>query len=282
MIEKLSLNALKYFYFIAQTGSVTDASKKLCVTQSAVSKQLKSLEETINVQLFDRAQKKLYLTQSGKQLYQTCQTIFGQLDDCLVDIAKKTNTPKSLVLSCESTIAMKWLIPRLATFKSDFNVVLLTGGGRVDFENGQIDLALRRNDFMWKNTLFSEKIIDEYMVFVKAKNNTANRILLSTSRPNFQYTQLRNDEILEFEHFYLCLEGCLAGLGKTMLSGYMIEKELKYEMLDIVEPIFKDGSAYYLLSNTPFEQDNRKIIFLKWLKQEMEKSEKGLQQAFNS
>ena len=57
MIEKLSLNALKYFYFIAQTGSVTDASKKLCVTQSAVSKQLKSLEETINVQLFDRTQK---------------------------------------------------------------------------------------------------------------------------------------------------------------------------------------------------------------------------------
>ena len=282
MIEKLSLNALKYFYFIAQTGSVTDASKKLCVTQSAVSKQLKSLEETINVQLFDRAQKKLYLTQSGKQLYQTCQTIFGQLDDCLVDITKKTNTPKSLVLSCESTIAMKWLIPRLATFKSDFNVVLLTGGGCLDFENGQIDLALRRNDFTWKNTLFSEKIIDEYMVFVEAKNNTANRILISTSRPNFQYTQLRNDEILEFEHFYLCLEGCLAGLGKTILSGYMIEKELKYEMLDIVEPIFKDGSAYYLLSNTPFEQDNRKIIFLKWLKQEMEKSEKGLQQAFNS
>ncbi|WP_269915278.1 LysR family transcriptional regulator [Acinetobacter sp. HY1485] len=281
MIEKLSLNALKYFYMIAQTGSVTNAAEKLCVTQSAVSKQLKNLEEMMNVQLFDRVQKKLYLTQSGKQLYQTCQTIFVQLDDCLVDITKKQNTPKPLVLSCESTIAMKWLIPRLATFKSDFNVVLLTAGGSVDFESGQIDLALRRNDFKWKDTLFSEKIIDEYMLVVKAKNNTENKILRSTSRPNFKYTQGKNDEILEFEHFYLCLEGCLAGLGKTMLSGYMIEKELKYEMLDIVEPIFKDGSAYYLLSNTHFEQDDRKIIFLKWLKQEMKNSEKGLQQAFN-
>ena len=59
MIERLSLNSLKYFYYVATYGSVTLAAQKLFVTQSAVSKQLKNLENDLGIDLFDRVNKKL-------------------------------------------------------------------------------------------------------------------------------------------------------------------------------------------------------------------------------
>ncbi|AZB91185.1 LysR family transcriptional regulator [Acinetobacter pittii] len=54
MIERISLNSLKFFYFVAKYGSVTLAAKKLFVTQSAVSKQIYNLEEALNTTLFER------------------------------------------------------------------------------------------------------------------------------------------------------------------------------------------------------------------------------------
>lgn len=85
MIERVSLNALKFFYYVAYFGSVTVAADKLHVTQSAVSKQLKNLEQLLNMQLFDRVNKSLKLTDSGKALFTCCEQFFRQLDNCLLE-----------------------------------------------------------------------------------------------------------------------------------------------------------------------------------------------------
>ena len=285
MIERISLNALKFFYFVAKYGSVTIAAKKLFVTQSAVSKQIYNLEESINVNLFERKNKSLILTKDGQSLFNCCQKLFNQLDECLIELTQNQNLKKQLVLSCEPTISMKWLIPRLSKFKElghDFDVVLLTGGGSIDFEKNNIDMAIRRNDFDWGEHIFSEKIADEYITIVQSPNLTnKTELLVSTSRPNFLKdlyrikglkSILRDYSKVELEHFYLCLEGCLAGLGATIISIYMIEKELSWKFLEKTTPAFQDGSAYYLLSHKAFEEDPRKIIFLEWLKQEMGES----------
>jgi DNA-binding transcriptional LysR family regulator len=65
------------------------------------------------------------------------------------------------------------------------------------------------------------------------------------------------------EHFYLCIEACLAGLGATIVSAYTVEKEIKYKMFNILSPVYQDG--FILLSNQPFENDIRKILFRDWL-----------------
>ncbi len=54
MIERLSLNSLKFFYYVAIEGSVTIAAERLYVTQSAVSRQIKNLEDLLNVALFEK------------------------------------------------------------------------------------------------------------------------------------------------------------------------------------------------------------------------------------
>ena len=237
MIEKISLNSLRFFYYVAEHNSVTLASQKLFVTQSAVSKQIKNLEDALGIPLFNRVNKKLVLTANGNLLFSCCQQVFAKLDDCLVDLTRQDHRKKQLVLSCEPTISMKWLIPRLAEFNAlnyGFEIVLLTGGGTVDFQGKSIDIALRRNDFEWDKNIFHEKIIEEYIVAVRnTRTDQTNTLLLTSSRPNLwqhiNKSKLVSSEILSYEHmvlehFYLCIEGCLAGLGTAIVSIFMVEK----------------------------------------------------------
>ena len=89
---------------------------------------------------------------------------------------EKKNEKKTLILSCEPTIAMKWLIPCLVQFKLRYpetDISLLTGGGEADFKVQNIDLALRRNDFDWGKAIYSEKIADEHMVYVSRHKHLA-------------------------------------------------------------------------------------------------------------
>lgn len=285
MIERLSLNSLKFFYYVARYESMTIAAERLFVTQGAVSKQLKSLEEMLGFALFIREARKLRLTQQGEILFDCCQQVFQQLDQCLLQLQQQTEIKKNLVLSCEPTIAMKWLIPRLAQFKQlypEFEVSLLTAGGEVDFRAQNIDLALRRDDFDWGTAVYSEKIADEQMLYVKAKHeqSTGNQVFISKSRPQLwkqfkrhHQAQLKEMKAVSLEHFYLCIEACLAGLGTTVVSAYMVERELKYHLLQQVASGYADGSSYYLLSAQPFEEDVRKLLLRDWLRDQMQQSQ---------
>ncbi|MDH1439237.1 LysR family transcriptional regulator [Acinetobacter johnsonii] len=289
MIERVSLNSLKFFYYVARYDSVTIAAEKLFVTQGAVSKQLKNLEEALERRLFIRDGKKLQLTGDGLTLFDCCEQVFPQIDQCLVQMAKeKKNEKKTLILSCEPTIAMKWLIPRLVQFKlryPEIDISLLTAGGEADFKAQNIDLALRRNDFEWGKAIYSEKMADEYMVGVSRHNHLApmSQLYISSSRPKIwtQFkdaykTQFKHFQKVALEHFYLCIEASLAGLGATVVSAYMVEKELDFQMLDMLTPIVQDGSTYYLLSASPFEDDQHKVIFKGWLIEEMRASQTKL------
>ena len=289
MIERLSLNSLKFFYYVARYDSVTIAAEKLFVTQGAVSKQLKNLEEALGHRLFIRDGKKLQLTGDGLTLFDCCEQVFPQIDQCLVQMAKeKKNEKKTLILSCEPTIAMKWLIPRLVQFKlryPEIDISLLTAGGEADFKVQNIDLALRRNDFEWGKAIYSEKMADEYMVGVSRHNHLApmSQLYISSSRPKIwtQFkdaykTQFKHFQKVALEHFYLCIEASLAGLGATVVSAYMVEKELDFQILDMLTPIVQDGSTYYLLSASPFEDDLHKVIFKDWLIEEMRTSQTKL------
>jgi len=290
MIERLSLNSLKFFYYVAIEGSVTIAAERLYVTQSAVSRQIKNLEELLNITLFERKNKSLILTAEGKVLLDCCQNVFNQLDNCIIGIRQQKYKNNNLTVSCEATISMKWLIPRMMKFNEldlGFGITLLTGGGHLDFQNQNIDLAIRRNDFVWANHLFSEKIADEFMFLVNSNQQNASNLILSTSRPKFKnYLFKANPEIsklntIELDHFYLCIEACLSGLGQTIVSGFMVEHELEHDFIQVEKYLDLDDSAYYLLSSTPIEEDHRKIVFRDWLIKEMQCTQQNLFNRFS-
>jgi DNA-binding transcriptional LysR family regulator len=96
----------------------------------------------------------------GGILFACCEPVFPKIDQCLQQL-QQDHFKKLLILSCEPTIAMKWLIPRLVQFKQrypEIEISLLTAGGVADFNAQHIDLALRRNDFDWGKVIDSKKM----------------------------------------------------------------------------------------------------------------------------
>lgn len=282
MIEKFSLNSFKFFYYVALYNSVTVAAERLFVTQGAVSKQIKNLEELLQFELFDRKSKNLTLTNNGLVLFNCCQDVFHKLDLCLLSLQNNTSPQKtSLVLSCEPTFCMKWLMPKLNAFDDlglDFDITILTQDGIPDFKKHNIDIAIHRNSTTFPENLYTYKLVDEIMFFTKSPTFNRNNIVISTSRPKLWSTLLSRKETkelvlnykkFEFEYFYLCIEAALSGNASTIISGFMIENELKNNTLTPIIPPFRDDSSYYLVSHESIEEDPRKIIFKEWLSSEL-------------
>lgn len=286
MKRPLSLNALEFFSVAARTGSFVNAATELFVTHGAVSRQIRLLEESLGVGLFERRNRTVFLTRQGKQLQIAVTQMFEILDNSLTQIRQpEQNLP--LTVSCEPTILMKWLIPRLPDFYQrhpNIRLHLFAAGGEVAFTRDGVDIALRRNDFYCDHTIYTEKICDEWMAPVctptllkRKKFNLANQCLLhSNSRPNAwanwsTTTGIPANSASEqnYQHFYLSLQAANAGLGVAMSSVLMAQDDLLSQRLVAPFDFAQDGSAYILLSPTPFKDDPRRVTFMHWIKEQM-------------
>lgn len=159
------LKSLQAFEAVARTGSVVRAAEALHVTQGAVSKQLRQLEEALGVALFERRNRGVHLTAAGQQLHQACTQALQTLAQA-VEAVRAPAPTRPLVLSCEPTLAMHWLIPRLPQLQAacaGVQLHLVAGGGAVDFERDGIDIALRRNDFALQPHWQVHAVAPEYM-----------------------------------------------------------------------------------------------------------------------
>src|SRR5438309_9810028 len=116
MLRRLpSLNALKAFEAAARSESFTRAAKELCVTQGAVSQQVKALESTLGVKLFNRVRQRLVLTEAGRG-YRA--VVRDALDRVAVGTERlvQRQTSGALTVSASPDFAAKWLVHRLGRF----------------------------------------------------------------------------------------------------------------------------------------------------------------------
>lgn len=109
-----SLNGLRAFEAVARHLNFSKAARELFVTQGAVSRQVKKLEEALSVELFVRVPNRLRLTPEGEILYRGTQQAFTHIRDAVKTIEKKSL--KFKIVSAP-TIATRWLIPRLYLFQ---------------------------------------------------------------------------------------------------------------------------------------------------------------------
>lgn len=284
-----SLNALRVFEVAARHQSLIRAAEELCVTQGAVSRQIKQLEASLGLALFERRNRAIFLTADGMHLMAACQDMLNTLKKAINQL-EVNRRDRPLVVSCEPTIMMRWLIPRLSDFKEQhpqIQIHLFAAGGSIDFSRDRVDLAIRRNDFRWDKSYSSQLIGQEYVgpVCVAELANkpfpSPEIALLNTfTRPDAWPNWIKQQglaastaENLWFEHFYIMLEAVNAGHGVGLASVYMVEQELKNSRLSAPAGFIADGSAYYLLSAEAFESDPRKTVFLEWISQEFQLSQ---------
>lgn len=150
----LPLNALRAFEASARHLSFTRAAVELCVTQAAVSHQVKQLETRLNVTLFKRLPRGLMITAEGEALLPVLRDGFDRMADML-ERFQGGRVREILTVGAVGTFAVGWLLPRLPDFHEKHPFIdlrLSTNNNRVDMAAEGLDLAIRFGDGAWHGT----------------------------------------------------------------------------------------------------------------------------------
>jgi LysR family glycine cleavage system transcriptional activator len=145
------LNALRSFDAAARHQSFTRAADELCVTQGAVSHQVKALETELGLQLFKRERNGLLITDAGRDYLAVVRDIFDRLE-LATDRLLQRQRSGTITVTTSPDFAAKWLVGRLGRFAEaypDIELKLAALMHRVDFAREDMDLAIRHGDGQW-------------------------------------------------------------------------------------------------------------------------------------
>lgn len=134
---------LRIFHAVAEAGSFTHAGEKLSLSQSAVSRQISTLEESLGVPLFHRHARGLILTEQGEMLQRAAKDIFGKLsmvESKLVDSKQLPEGP--LRITTTEFLGSTWLAPHLKEFQDDHEDIRIT----LIFDDRVLNLGMREAD----------------------------------------------------------------------------------------------------------------------------------------
>jgi DNA-binding transcriptional LysR family regulator len=107
----MELNHLKYFYVVAKQGGFSKASKVMRVAQPAISKMVKNLEESLDVDLFERVGRNVRLTKVGNDIYRKCEVIFGHIDELLDLVNPQSKAVSGPLNLCAVDVVASGLLP---------------------------------------------------------------------------------------------------------------------------------------------------------------------------
>jgi LysR family transcriptional regulator, glycine cleavage system transcriptional activator len=267
------------FRAAAALESFSAAANQLNLTHSAISRAVRLLENDLGTQLFTRQNRRVLLTDDGRSFAKAVSAGLGEIE-AVAQAIKQKQRDRPLTLSCEPTLLMRWLIPRFASFRSqhpNIEINLSAGGGSVALGAG-IDLAIRRNDFIWPSTYHTAHLFDERIGPV-CRPDLATPGLIDTlpilhSKTRLQawadWTALsgrppQQKPKQEFEHFYFSIQAAIAGLGIAIGPWHLVQDDLASGLLCAPYGFIADASSYHLLSISEFTPNARTTILRDWL-----------------
>ena len=283
-----SLNALRAFAVAATHLNLAEAAKELFVTPSALSHQIRNLEQHLGVSLFHRTRRGLRLTDAGETILPGIREAFDLIGDSL----SRLHAPKAsniLHVSMLSTFAMRWFIPRLFRFQQrhpDIEVRISTSIELADLERGDIDCAIRSGRGHWlgikADRLFAEHFTpvcspsllgsetplnkpadlkDHTLLHAKLRPDDWRIWLIAAGLPNLESRQIQMFETRNF-----AIAAAIRGLGVAIIDPALITEELKDSRL--IQPFpqtLPTESAYYFVYPDRKQEKPALALFRQWL-----------------
>jgi len=148
-----SLKSLRVFESVARNKSFRKAADELCVTHSAVSHQIKLLEQELDVFLFQRNGRSISLTKQGEFLYPVINDSFDNMAEAVACLKSASKT-KTLTVQTYVTFGTVWLIPNLNDFQAkypDIRVRISISFVDVDFDKDDVDLGIIMGEPSWSH-----------------------------------------------------------------------------------------------------------------------------------
>jgi LysR family transcriptional regulator, glycine cleavage system transcriptional activator len=290
-----SLNLFRVFDAAARHRSFRVAASELCVTPSAVSQQVRQLEDVLGVSLFRRLPQQVQLTREGVMLADTVnEALVMLMRGCnrLVD----PNTPTMLCLNASTSLAARWLVPRLKSFMVRYphiKVTLLASNDAIDFKRQDIDVAIRWGNASWQADVQADLMISDYHFPVCSPAYRDEQCLLIpqdlskatilhevNGSPWAGWFEAANcgqpafRDILYFSDAGLMLEAATQDQGVCLTNYVLAEKDLMagrlVKLFDVAISLRTEG--YYLLTNAALAGRPAITCLLDWLRQEAQKT----------
>ena len=189
------LNALKAFEAVARSESFTRAAQELNVTQGAVSHQVKALEATLGIKLFNRERQRLVMTEAGRDYL---AVVRDALDRIAVGTERLMLRQSSgvLTISTSPDFAAKWLVNRLGRFaesRPEIDLRVSATAHQVDFAREDVDVAVRHGDGKWPG-LDAVRLCSERLFPVCSPKLVAGRNRITTASDLLKLPLLRLDD----------------------------------------------------------------------------------------
>lgn len=275
-----NLGALQAFEATARLGSFSRAAEELALTHSAIYRQVAGLEERLGVALFTRVRRRVMLTDAGAEYAARVRHHLDQLEKDTLGLMSRAGVGRNLHVAVLPTLAMTWLLPRLADFyrqRPDIFVSLSVRTLPFQFNDQPFDAAIYHAERMWPGTrgikLFEEKELLPVCApaLMAAKKTHKDPLadmphLHTTSRPDAWrrwYVAQGRDYLPtvnagpRYELFTMSLAAVREGMGVALVPRFLVQDAL--ESGELVMPVAAGLSveeAYffsYPLANEPSE-----------------------------
>ncbi len=295
------LKALLAFRHAAEAQSFKVAAERLFVTQAAISQQIKSLEQHLEVRLFQRLTREVVLTPQGQQLLPFVSKGFTALEQGVAGLSQDPN-PHRLTLSVLPSFAGRWLVPRLGSFQQanpELNIHLTPNLKLATFDDNDLDLAIRFGRGQYPG-LTSKLLQREFLLPVchpslidtsaPIASQLAQLPLLADDGPDMEAVwpkferelgvSLRQDSArLSMSDASMLVEALLSGQGFSMLRFSLAYELLERGQLVCPVPIaLRSSYDYYLVAPESHFQRPKVGQFEAWLREQVEMIEISWQQ----
>jgi DNA-binding transcriptional LysR family regulator len=280
-----SIYALLAFEAVARRGSATEAAAELSLTQSAISRQIKTLEDQLGVALFERHGRSLHLTQGGAQYVEEVRQILQDL--ARASISARTNPGGgTLNLAILPAFGMHWLAPRLQDFARahpEVTVNLSTRLAPFDFRTAPFDAAIHFGRQDWTGAaylpLMSETVVPVcapdliQMPVTDPRDILAYDLLHLDTRPRGWARWLRALGVEEdlpagmmFDQFSTMAQAAIHGLGVALLPTFFAGPYLSDGQLVLAAPQTSQSiGTYYLVWPSDRPESRALVSFREWL-----------------
>jgi len=294
MYKLRTLSGLLAFDAAARCGSLTLAANELGRTQSAVSQQVKALEQQLQLELFVRRPREIELTAAGKALAEVVRGSLEAIEKTVNDLSLK-DEPNVLRLTTDQSFAIHWLIPRLPNFSlqhPEIDVRINADDQRFELRASGHDLAIRVGPLppgveplhqQICAPVYSDMIAPDGPI---ASSDVAAYPLLAhkyMQLPYWQRWQSENHVSTEelhissdYSHSGLLVQAAAAGGGVALVPLAIASEALKKGRLKCVggKPILTEYQYYILAAQEPMA---RKVkLFSIWIREEMKQMEAEL------
>ena len=281
----LPLNALRAFEASARHLSFTRAAIELCVTQAAVSHQVKSLEAQLNVTLFKRLPRGLMLTSEGETLLPVVRESFDRIAQTLSQF-EGGHYREVLTVGAVGTFAVGWLLPRLPDFHARYPFIdlrLSTHNNRVDVAAEGLDYAVRFGAGAWHGTDACQLLEAPLTVLcvphlaeqLRTPADLLKHTLLRSYRADewnlwFQAAGLPADTLVPrsivFDSSLAMMASALQGIGVALAPALMFARQLQSDAIRQPFDVGISTGSYWLTRLQSRAETSAMLAFKGWLK----------------